>query len=257
VKSKGLPGKVVVVRYVRVVLGIDERRLARGGSVGRDERPMVVGVGRGRLRRRARVSRVGGELAPVARHQVPDPAGEDGQVVRETRLAVEILDVTFHADAVVVLDGVDLGEHLAAPGVDPVDPAVRQALGRDTVEVAPALGIDHHSDGAGAGGTDVAGRLAQSRGLRELDRVSRRDRRIARADDRPHGSRGAPVHAGLAAQHVRASGAVDLLIALVRSATEVEFPDELHVRRDRVARRGAPAQRLEFGVRGRRCAVRR
>ena len=193
----------------------------------------------------------------VAGHQVPDPAGENGEVISETCPTVEILRVSLHARAVVVLDGVDLREHLAVRCVDPVDPARREALRLDAVEVAPALGVDHDSSGALARRADVAGRLLEGRSFREFHRVpGRRDRWIVRTYDRPHGTGCIPVDTDLAAENERAGGAVHLLIALVRSAAERKLPDELHVGRNRVARRRAPTERLERSGRRRGCPLR-
>ena len=48
---EALASEVVVVGHVAVVLSVHERRLAGRGPVGCDEGPVVVGVGRGRLRR--------------------------------------------------------------------------------------------------------------------------------------------------------------------------------------------------------------
>src|SRR5262245_19806891 len=113
---------------------------------------------------------------------MPDPSGQDGQVVGQARLAVEVLRVRLHTDAMVLLDRVDLRDDLAVPGIDPQIPALREAPRFDAPQIPPGLRIDHQASVLATCRPALPRALIEGRALRDPYRVRGGDRRVMRTD---------------------------------------------------------------------------
>ncbi len=244
-------GLEVVVRDVRVELGVHHGRLAGRLPVRRHARPVVVGVG-DPVDGRVLVAVVEGDLAVVLRDQVPvgtaravaGRAVEGRQVVGGRRIVrpVHVLRVALDPGAVVVGDRVVLPDHAAVRGVDPVDDAEREAPRLDLIEVPAALRIDAQLDRTGALPADILRRHLTRRGRRDLDGVARHDAVVVGADHEPRLAAAVPVDRDLAAKHLRASLSEDLLVALLRELREPDPADELDVLGEGEAGRLGPAK---------------